>query len=31
MRAAIKEIEELDVIRDRVTYIRIEENIGAVE
>ncbi|MFQ5442752.1 MAG: homoserine dehydrogenase [Thermodesulfobacteriota bacterium] len=31
MRAAIKEIEELDVIKDRVTYIRIEENIGAVE
>ncbi|GMR04959.1 MAG: homoserine dehydrogenase [Thermodesulfobacteriota bacterium] len=29
MRGAIKEIEALDVITDRVTYIRIEENIGA--
>ncbi|HHL39569.1 MAG TPA: homoserine dehydrogenase [Deltaproteobacteria bacterium] len=29
MRAALAEIETLDVVRDRPAYIRIEENLGA--
>lgn len=30
LRQAIKEIEKLDVILDKIIYLRIEENLGAV-
>lgn len=30
LRSSIEEIEKLDIIQDKVVYIRIEENLGAV-
>ncbi|MBI5233540.1 MAG: homoserine dehydrogenase [Deltaproteobacteria bacterium] len=29
LRAALKEIERLDVVQDKITYLRIEESLGA--